>query len=87
VCKDNNQIVTADHIEIAKKFNDYVINVEPRLAEKLPENKIKFTSYSGTSCKRTPSGRRCKLTGSRKTSSIIGGKVCQLCLLNFLGIF
>ena len=47
VFKDNDKIVT-DHIEIAKKFNDYFVNIQtvgPNLAEKIPVNKIVFTSY------------------------------------------
>ena len=42
-----NETVISDSVEISNTFNEYFINVGPKLAEKIPNNNVNFTTFLG----------------------------------------
>ena len=42
-----NETVISDPVEISNKFNEYFINVGPKLAEKIQNNNVNFTTFLG----------------------------------------
>ena len=42
-----NETVISDSVEISNKFNEYFINVGPKLAEKIQNNNVNFTTFLG----------------------------------------
>ena len=42
-----NKSLITDPVKISNKFNEYFINVEPKLAEKIPDNHIHFSTFLG----------------------------------------
>ena len=42
-----NETMTSDPVEISNKFNEYFINVGPKLAERIQNNNVNFTTFLG----------------------------------------
>ena len=42
-----NETIISDPVEISNKFNEYFINVRPKLAERIENNNVNFTTFLG----------------------------------------
>ena len=42
-----NETIISDVVEISNKFNEYFINVGPKLAERIQNNDVNFTTFLG----------------------------------------
>ena len=44
---NENETIISDPVEISNKFNEYLINVGPKLAERIQNNNVNFTTFLG----------------------------------------